>query len=525
MAVVLFTAAQVKAQTSVETLAGAMNTYSYYDGDTKPDTPTSTEEYYYDANGLKVLSVSVYSMYKYTYDANGVLTEKAYYYSNNDMWELSSYYGYEYDESGNVTRENQYNTDHELSYYSVYEGYENGVYADYKSMSLDGTVTYWLHNENTFENGLLTQQVQYYKSSEEDAGTILSKSEYSYTDGVLMTVTNYSYDSTNDTYSDAGSISYTYNTDGQVASKNEISIYSYSGYSYTSYYDYEFDYNSYSSSYAPTNFSVANGTEINTLVLSWDAATSSDVTGYMVFVDGIIEDVITSTSYTTSALVNGDHTVAVVAVVNGAASNISDIQTVSVVDEGTVAPENFRVVSISDVNEDGSYDVELAWDAPTTSSTLTGYRVYYSSYSYEEVDASATTITINFSSYYAIGTDYETGDEYGYDITLYAKAVYNTGISDASNSVIVNCYDSTVTGIEDFVSPVTKVAVYPNPASSIVNFSEPVSVKIYTLTGKLALIEAGYVDNVSVDGLANGVYIVETTSVTGAKTQTKLMIK
>ena len=91
----------------------------------------------------------------------------------------------------------------------------------------------------------------------------------------------------------------------------------------------EYVYQAYSADYAPTNLQVVaktgDGAVVNTVELTWTASASAEVTGYQVICDTLISEVITGTSYTTTnAAFNGDHSYAVVAVVDGTARNISN---------------------------------------------------------------------------------------------------------------------------------------------------------------------------------------------------------
>ncbi len=511
---------ELRAQSTIESRAGKIDSYSYNEGDTKPADPFSTKRQYFDADGLKVMTMDDYNMYINSYDESGMLTETANYYVdyNTQLWVLSGYNTYEYDELGQLIRQNSLDQDGVLLSYTVFENYENGMYSEMKNMNTSDEVTYWNHYDNTFENGLLTETVKYLVESE-TVSSILDKTTYTYSDGVLTGEIMYYY--YNGEYTEGASITYSYNADGTISS--EVSSSTYGGTVYLSEFDYV--YNDYSSDYTPTNLVVEQGAETNTAVLNWTESVSSDVTGYMVIVDNLIEDVITTNTYTTSTLLSGEHTFAVVAIVNNEVSNISDIASLSLNDEGAIAPSNFRVVSVGAVNEDGSYDVEVAWDAPSTSSELTGFVVYYySSWYYVNVDANTTSTTLNIYSWMAVGQD-EYGDEIGLDVELYVSAEYTTGVSEASNSEFVNCVEGTYTDVDDFKFNTTDVYVYPNPATDNINFSDDVSVTIFSLAGRMVLASNNYVSHLDISSLNKGIYIVETKTVEGYKAITKVIVK
>lgn len=66
------------------------------------------------------------------------------------------------------------------------------------------------------------------------------------------------------------------------------------------------------------------------------------------------------------------------------------------------------------------------------------------------------------------------------------------------------------TGIDGIAAGgVQQVAIYPNPVTSQLNFSQPCDVQVYSLDGKLVL-DADNVTSLDVTGLTNGAYIVKT---------------
>ncbi len=523
MAVVLLITANVSAQT-VEQKVEYSESYYYSEGGTKPESPFSTTLRYYDENGNMAMSiVGGTAMNIYTYNADGTVATSISYslgYASN-LWAYSSKTSYEYDSEGNLTRSNSLDENDEVTGYTSYEGYQNGEYSDMKNVNAAGDVTYWRHMEHTFENGdgVLTETISYNVNLETEDQTISGKTEYLYSNGLLSNAINYSYDGSE--YIEAGGTVYTYEN-GNLESEVITSIYSGSP-SYTELYYY---YNDYSASYKPTNFTVSDGTEQNTLTLSWTAATSGNVTGYRIFVDQLLTEVVEGTSYTTGPLANGEHVFAVLPIVNNSTSNVSDIKFYSVYDDGVVPATNLRATTIGQLDEDNmTYDIELAWDAPSTTSELTGYTLYYySDWNSITIDANVTSTSMTINSSLTEAYDWETGDSNPANVMFYIVANYTTGVADASNTVLVSFQEGEVATAVDDVDYV-EVAVYPNPATDYINFSEEVSVKIYSLTGSIALMRTDFVNGVSIADLAAGIYIVETTTISGSKSQTKLMVK
>ncbi len=518
MAVVLLTAAKVNAQTIQR--AGAIEYYSYTDGVDKPTAPSSTTNQFFDKDGNMVIEISSPYMYMYTYNSNGSTASRTSYYYNSTtgIWEYGAKTSYVYDSEGNLTRLNNLNEEGTVTDYTDYEEYINGKYTYMTNKSADGTATYWNKLEYTFSDGLPTEAIQYYKGSEEGDWTISAKNVYTYSNGNLISDTYYYYNS--GTYTESSTIDYTY-SNGNLSTKT--SSYSWSGTTYLSEYDYI--YNDYSADYEATNLSLSNGTEANSVILNWTAATSSNVTGYMIFVDDLLEGIVNGTTYTTSSLINGEHAFAVVAVVNDATSTISDVLMYTVEDEGVIPPTNLRAVSIGTLDEtNATYDIELAWDAPVTSSTISSYTITYGGYYTVTVDANTTSTTVTISSWMTEATDWTTYETYAVDVDFNVSANYTTGTSDASNTISVNFQEgASSTGIDaiDF----EEVKVYPNPATDYIHFSEEVTVKIYSLTGNIVSTSFNYVDGLDISDLATGIYIVETTTFNGFKSQTKLIIK
>ena len=496
--------------------------YSYLAGTTKPDEASVTNNYY-NADGKLALTLTTSNKYVYTYNGSGIKTKMSSYYwsSTTNGWAFSSNELYEYDTEGNLTKISYEYTEGTVSSYMEYSNYVNGYFQDRKSMSADGSsVYYWSHFEYTFENELATTCFQSYISGTDT--TILGRIDYTYTDGVLnkevFSVNNSGVYS--DTIIGAYIIDYTYDADGDILSEATTSISRYG--TYVS--DNDNIYSIFNSDYAPSNVQATAktgaGVEPNIVELTWAAAISSDVVGYQVICDTLIAETISGTSYTTTApAYNGVHTYAVVAIVDGSTRNISNMTDLTLTDEGVIPAENLAITAISEKNEDdGSYNVTVTWDAPSTSSTIESYQVYYSSWSY--VETTETTAIVNIPYYYAEGTD-ENGDTYGLEVPIFVIAVYSTGFSENSDTVTCVPYDGPYTGVNSLKEK--SVMVYPNPATNYIHFSVNVSANIYNLAGTIVKsMESG--NELNISELKEGLYIVETKNKKGQKSIEKVLV-
>lgn len=507
-----------------EKKVSSIENYSYFEVGGKAETPDQTTSQFYDEDGLMVMTINPYTKEVYNYNTDGSVASVMSYwfdsYSTN-TWVFSSKTSYEYDEAGNMTRQNSLNESDEVTGYTLYENYINGYFQDRKLMSADGeSVYYWEHFEYTFDaNGNLVSQINSYKADEETT-IILNKIEYTYSNDLLQKEEKLAY-SEGEYVSNAALTyikTYSYDTDGDLTDVSDVEI-DRSGYPY--YVDYAYNYNDYSASYQPTNLSVSAGEATNTAVLNWTAATSGDVTGYMVIVDNLLEGVVTGTTFTSATLINGEHTFAVVAVVNDAPSTISDIVLYSVADAGVLPATNTNVTNIGTYDENLYVNVTVSWDAPVTDSELVEYIVYYSNW--YSVSTTETTATLSIESWLTIGSD-ENGDEYGLEVPIYVVAVYSTGTADASNTVVCIPYSGIANGIEDGLQ-VADVAVYPNPTSDIINFTDFVSVELYNLSGSMVKSSSTFVNQLNLSGISKGMYVAKLTDKQGKTKLTKVIIK
>jgi len=89
-----------------------------------------------------------------------------------------------------------------------------------------------------------------------------------------------------------------------------------------------------------------------------------------------------------------------------------------------------------------------------------------------------------------------------------------TGVTGSRAEVALD--DVTVTtkeilSADDFTA--NTFAMYPNPATTVVNFSKPLAVTVYDFTGKVVFTSANKeITSISTNGLAAGIYLVKTTN-------------
>jgi hypothetical protein len=491
------------------------NKYSYQEGAEKPATPSSSlNKFYNQANKLDLELNATSSKSVYSYNAQG-LTDTLFKYSwnaNTKTWSLSSKTGYEYDdETGLLTRAVTYNVNTDtITGYIEYLNYENGFYQDAKTMNYNGTsVSYWAHYDYTFDDGgLLIEQIRSYKPDEETANPI-DKTIYTYSGNQRATAEVQAYVN-GEWQSDTSGTSrdtYTYDGDGLLVRTVRSSISRYGTY----IEETENVYGDLQATYAPTGLTAAlktgAGAPVNTVELQWTASASTAVTGYRVICDSIVADVVTGTSFTTSTTVmNGKHSYAVIALVGSDFKNISNQVILDVLDEGVKPAKNLTVTDISDKDEDdGSYNVTVAWEAAQTNSVITGYRVYYTDYSY--ISAEASSAVVNLPYYLCEGTNSD-GDLEGKEVKIFVVAVYETGIADKSNVVTVIPFSKTIVGLQT-IKKEAALAAYPNPAVDILNFPEPVSGYLYNAAGNPVKVLKNE-SSISVSGLPSGLYVVKT---------------
>ncbi len=495
------------------------NSYSYQEGTEKPETPSSTDYNFFDADGNAIITIQYSSPTINTYEKGVKVKSQSY--SNNfntGAFEAGSYNEYKYDESGLLTETVSYNADGEITGSIAYENYVNGRYGDMISKNKSGDTTYWRSFDYHFEGEKLLSMVEYYHPDNDAAQkTLLDSISYTYnTDNVCTGMSQYQFDSTNGTYADEAAVSetYTYDATGRVLVVKSISSSRWGVY----IAETEYTYSTLGAQYVPQNLKTSEP-ETNVLEISWEAP-QGGAAAYKVFIDGNIEDV-TTTSFKTDTLLNGLHLIGVASVSENEIRNISELKYITLEDKNVIAPSNFAVTEIKDPQETEeygypttTYPVVVSWTKPETPNKIVEYRVYYNEdYNYVQVAGDQTTAEISLSSYICeiAGED---GTE-GKDVTLWVKAVYATGMSERSNEVTVNPY------YKEFVSAVARieaddntVSVYPNPVTETLYFSTPVSVTIYDMQGREAL-TSPTTSAIDVTALTPGCYLVKTVDEAG----------
>ena len=206
---------------------------------------------------------------------------------------------------------------------------------------------------------------------------------------------------------------------------------------------------------APTNVTLSNIT-LNSINISWSASTDNfGVTGYNIYVDGILEAQTTNTNSTIVALnTNTDYNFTIIArdLINNmsAAASISG-KTL----EDTEAPSIPINLSIS--NETDS-SVKVSWTPSTDNNAVHGYEVY--------VDNSLKETTTN--SFYTV-SGLNTSTTYAIEIVAYD---IDNNKSAKSNSINATTTAGTSNGITElFISEYAEPSIANNKAIEIVNLT------------------------------------------------------
>ena len=437
--------------------------------------------YYYNAQNVMAVERTSSQHMRYTYNADGtVKTRENMTFAGSTPY-VSTRYSYEYDAQGNMTKMTQesMNAEGKVTYTSgsKYSGYEKGEYTVMVNFSVtdgqevDGYETRYKVVFN--EAGQLVSKVQMNKNAETgewDQPNTFTFNEYA--NGLLVKTTSGYYNAT----AEAGheydnvdtTISYEYNSDGTIKSRTEVTK--------TARYEAEVEYR-YSYAELGADFVVKNVTcdgtiGNNEVYVKWDAVSGAEK--YIVIYDNSEAEVEGKTEFITPLLADGEHQVAVQAVVGGEKKNISEFVKVNVKDEGNLPMENFQVVAAEKVDVESYgyvsqyYNLTLTWTVPEKASKITEYTVYVDKQngeswtpstkytmgmpeaekqdSYNDVN---TWITNRNNFYWTTFEDYETNQDTweqkslgkGPTCKIWMTATYATGESQKSNVVEVNVYD------------------------------------------------------------------------------------
>ena len=460
----------------------------------KLDEPTLYDNYYYYYNSQNQLAIeTTYTQLRYIYNDNGTKASKETWNFSNGIFCCTMAEIYEYDEEGNIilATTNYYNADGEITNSNPveYSGYINGYYTIMKTPYYENHFEYVFNDDN--------QPTQVIQLSGDDFSNIDQGAFYTYENGVLVkeVVATYSANAEEGHEWDniTSTTEYTYNADGTIntryvttdanGSHNEI--------------EWRYTYSTLDSSFVPQNVTADGTIGNNEVYVSWDAVPGAEK--YIVMCDNTIAEVEGKTDYIVPTLKDGEHQIAVLAVVGGERKNISDFVKVSVKDEGNLPMENFKVNGASLIEEatdwgvNKYYALDLSWDIPEGASTITDYKVYIdngqswlttSLYTtglpaderqdnYNDISEWNTGTRIWWTNFENTTQDPETWEtislQSGPDCKIWICAVYVTGESQPSNVVEVNVYN-IANGIEENPTGIDNSTPLDNNSNQAVEF-------------------------------------------------------
>ena len=460
----------------------------------KLDEPTLYDNYYYYYNSQNQLAIeTTYTQLRYIYNVNGTKASKETWNFSNGIFCCTMAEIYEYDEEGNIilATTNYYNADGEITNSNPveYSGYINGYYTIMKTPYYENHFEYVFNDDN--------QPTQVIQLSGDDFSNIDQGVFYTYENGVLVkeVVATYSANAEEGHEWDniTSTTEYTYNADGTIntryvttdanGSHNEI--------------EWRYTYSTLDSSFVPQNVTADGTIGNNEVYVSWDAVPGAEK--YIVMCDNTIAEVEGKTDYIVPTLKDGEHQIAVLAVVGGERKNISDFVKVSVKDEGNLPMENFKVNGASLIEEatdwgvNKYYALDLSWDIPEGASTITDYKVYIdngqswlttSLYTtglpaderqdnYNDISEWNTGTRIWWTNFENTTQDPETWEtislQSGPDCKIWICAVYVTGESQPSNVVEVNVYN-IANGIEENPTGIDNSTPLDNNSNQAVEF-------------------------------------------------------
>ena len=391
---------------------------------------------YYDADGVLVMDQSSYNRNFYEYNADGTVAKKTgCSWSASTGWTASDYstYTYEYDAEGNMVKQTS-----AAGSGTQYSGYEHGQYSKMENIDATGNVTYTAIFQNTFnEAGQLIQREQMQANAD---GTMYAFLRLTYTYNANGTVATENQDYLNQDGTPMATNWYkkvfSYNADGTLDHYRQQSASRYC--EQTS--DYVYVYATYDAAWVVQNITAEAGAN-NTVSLKWDNVDGA--TGYNVIYDQQVVTV-ADNAYTTATLLDGSHDFYVQAIVGGEAKNISAATTVDVKDAGKLPAQNFTIVGVEPGENDWGgivYNTSIQFTLPETTSTITGYKLYYGEGNYDCVSFSDPTIengvataTVQLSQYSVSDYDSET---YEYvprsEVALKVVITYASGDAEPSN--------------------------------------------------------------------------------------------
>jgi len=460
----------------------------------KLDEPTLYDNYYYYYNSQNQLAIeTTYTQLRYIYNDNGTKASKETWNFSNGIFCCTMAEIYEYDEEGNIilATTNYYNADGEITNSNPveYSGYINGYYTIMKTPYYENHFEYVFNDDN--------QPTQVIQLSGDDFSNIDQGVFYTYENGVLVkeVVATYSANAEEGHEWDniTSTTEYTYNADGTIntryvttdanGSHNEI--------------EWRYTYSTLDSSFVPQNVTADGTIGNNEVYVSWDAVPGAEK--YIVMCDNTIAEVEGKTDYIVPTLKDGEHQIAVLAVVGGERKNISDFVKVSVKDEGNLPMENFKVNGASLIEEatdwgvNKYYALDLSWDIPEGASTITDYKVYIdngqswlttSLYTtgmpaderqdaYNDISEWNTGTRIWWTNFENTTQDPETWEtislQSGPDCKIWICAVYVTGESQPSNVVEVNVYN-LANGIEENPAGIDNSTPLNNNSNQAIEF-------------------------------------------------------
>lgn len=394
--------------------------FSVADDGTETSTGISTY-HFYDKSNVNSLDLTSYSKTLYTYNDKGqVATSTAYSWSSTTGWNEGSETTYEYDAEGNLTKTTTGES------FVEYSGYEYGYYSKMTTPYYEGNFKLYFNEANQ-----LIQREQIMAD-----GSVNQREKFTYNaDGTLATSHSAYVSGEEETY--PSDVTYTYNADGTIANTVTVSETRWGAMTTKAVYVYT----DYSQSYVPGNV-VAKAGDNNVVTLSWEAVAGA--TEYIVSYDTKRETV-TATTLTTPSLLDGSHDFYVQAVIGGIARNASDAVYAEVKDEGKLPASDFQITGVEQgENEYGSvqYNTSVQFTLPETSSTITGYKLFYGESNWDYTSVALENVTVNGNTATAtIGlSQYNVGvynsETYEYDLVTKPLCIvisYVTGDSDKSN--------------------------------------------------------------------------------------------